>query len=69
MHLPPYHSAEEMRAISGFVHGQRGAMVAVIALLVIAEAAGRLRNRRLWPGTVCIAGLFLFAALLARTTG
>ena len=69
MQLPPYHTAEEMRAISDFVHRVEGAIVAVIALLVIAEAAGRLRNRRLWPGTVCVAGLFLFVALLAPHHG
>lgn len=69
MQLPPYHTADEMRAISDFVHRGEGAIVAVVALLVIAEEAGRLRNRRLWPATVCIAGLFLFAALLAPHHG
>lgn len=69
MQLPPFHTAEEMRAISDFVHRAEGVMVAVIGLLVIAEAAGRLRNRRVWPGMMCVAGLFLLATLLAPHHG
>lgn len=69
MQLPPFHTAEEMRAISDLVHRVEGAIVAVTALLVLAEATGRVRNRNLWPATVCVAGVFLLAALLAPHHG
>lgn len=53
MQVPPYHSAEEMRAISDLVHQVEGLIVAATALLVLGEAGRLLRNRLLWPGTVC----------------
>ncbi|HEX6041623.1 hypothetical protein [Longimicrobium sp.] len=69
MQVPPFHTAEEMRAISDLVHQVEGLIVGVTALLVLGEAGRRIRNRLLWPGAVCLAGLFLLAALLAPHHG
>ena len=65
--LPPFHTAEEMRGISNLAHVIEGVVLAIAALIALAEAAGRLRGERgrmAWPAIILFAGVLLLGYLL-----
>lgn len=65
--VPAWHTPEEMRALSNAAHVAEGAIVSIVALLALAEASGRLRDRNAryaWPSLPFLAGTFLFLYLL-----
>jgi hypothetical protein len=65
--VPPWHTPDEMQQISNLAHWVEGAVLALAALIALAQAAGYLggpRARYLWPGVVLTAGIFLLGYLL-----
>ena len=70
--VPPWHTAEEMRAISNFAHWIEGGFIALLALVALLEALGRLhagRQRYVWPLLILGAGAFLAAILILPVHG
>lgn len=67
LQLPPFHTADEMRGLSNLAHVIEGVVLAIAALIALAEAAGRLRGERgriAWPTIMLFAGVFLLGYLL-----
>jgi hypothetical protein len=67
MQLPPFHTADEMRGLSNLAHVVEGVVLAIAALIALAEAAGRLRGERgriAWPAIILFAGVLLLGYLL-----
>jgi hypothetical protein len=65
--IAPFHTAEEMRALSNWAHWAEGAVLAVAACIALAQVAGYLQDRRarsLWPAVIGAAGAFLLVYLL-----
>jgi hypothetical protein len=67
MQLPPFQTADEMRGLSNLAHLIEGVVLAIAALIVRAEAPGRLRGERgriAWPSIILFAGVVLLGYLL-----
>ena len=62
-----WHTPEEMQLISNAAHVVEGVIIAVVALIALAQAFGYAvsgRARFAWPGLVLFAGVFLLLYLL-----
>ena len=67
MQPAPLHSPEEMRQISNLAHAIEGTVLALAALIAMAQGTGRMtdgRFRYLWPGLITLAGASLLLYLL-----
>ena len=70
--VPGWHTAEEMQLFSNAAHIGEGSIVALVALLALAQARGYAvsgRARFAWPGLLLLAGVFLVALLLVPWHG